>query len=54
MAVWIAGCGDDFKLPAIERMGRIGHFEEVAGAIRVMEGGINIGYRSTASRKPNS
>jgi hypothetical protein len=47
--------GNDFKLPAIEGMGRIGHFkhcEAIAGAIRVVEGGINIGYRSTASPTP--
>jgi hypothetical protein len=47
VAVGIAGRGDDVKLPAIERMGSIGHFEVDAGAIRVVEGGINIGYRST-------
>jgi len=54
VAVRVARRTDDFKLPAIERMGRIGYFEEVAGAIRVVEGGINIGYRSTASRTRNS
>jgi hypothetical protein len=47
VAVGIAGRGDDVKLPAIERMGRIGHFQVSAGAIRVVERGINIGYRST-------
>jgi hypothetical protein len=42
--------GDDFKLPAIERMGRIGHLEggnAIVRAVRVVEGGINIRYRST-------
>jgi hypothetical protein len=34
-------------MPAIEGVGRIGHFDAAAGAIRVVEGGINIGYRST-------
>jgi hypothetical protein len=34
-------------MPAIEGVGRIGHFEAIAGAIRVVEGGINIGYRTT-------
>jgi hypothetical protein len=34
-------------MPAIERMSGIGHFEAIAGASRVVEGGINIGYRST-------
>ncbi len=47
MAVWMAGSGDKLELPAIEGVGRIGHFEAIAGAIRVVDGGINIGYRST-------
>jgi hypothetical protein len=53
MTVWIVGRADDFKLPAIERMGGIGHLERcaaIADAVRVVEGGINIGYPSTASR----
>jgi hypothetical protein len=49
MAVWMTGGGDKLELPAIERVGRIGHFEVVAGAIRVVEGGISIGYRLTPS-----
>jgi hypothetical protein len=53
MAVWMAGCGDDFKLPTIEGMGRIGHFKAIAGAIWVVDRGINIGYRSTAFRTTN-
>jgi hypothetical protein len=40
-------------MPAIERVGRIGHFKVIAGVIRVVEGGINIGYRSTASPTPS-
>jgi hypothetical protein len=47
VAVWIVRCGDELELPAIEGMGRIGHFKEIVGAIRVVDGGINIGYRST-------
>jgi hypothetical protein len=46
--------GDDFKLPAIKRMGGIGHLEKgntVLGHVRVVEGGINTGYRSIRSRK---
>ena len=50
MAIWMAGSGDKLELPAIEGVGRIGHFEAIVGAIRVVEGGINIGYRSTVSR----
>jgi hypothetical protein len=50
VAVWIAGGGDKLKLPAKEGVGRISHFEAIAGSIRVVEGGINIGYRSTVSR----
>jgi hypothetical protein len=45
--------GDDFKLPTIKRMGGIGHLEKgntVVGPVRVVEGGINTGYRSTAFR----
>ena len=50
MTVGIVRSGNDFKLPPIERMGRIGYFEnERARAIWVVEGGSNIGYRSTAS-----
>src|SRR5262249_4437453 len=48
VAVWIARRGDDFKLAAIQRMGRIGHFKATAN-IWVVEGGINIAYRSTPS-----
>jgi hypothetical protein len=47
-------CGDEFELPAVKGMGRIGHFKAIAGAIRVVEGGINIGYRLTASRTRSS
>jgi hypothetical protein len=42
--------GGNFKLPAIERMGGIGYLKRyaaIAGAVRVVERGINIGYRST-------
>jgi len=42
--------GDNFKLPAIERMGGIGYLKRyaaIAGAVRLVERGINIGYRST-------
>jgi hypothetical protein len=46
----MAGGGDDVKLPAMERMGRIGHFKVIAGSTRVVEGGINSRYRSTAFR----
>jgi hypothetical protein len=35
---------NNFKLPAVERMGGIGYLED-RGAIRVVEGGINIRYR---------
>jgi len=52
MAVWIAGGRDKLELPAIERVGRISHFEAIPGSIRVVEGGIDIGYRSTASPTP--
>jgi hypothetical protein len=34
-------------MPTKERVGRIGHFEAITGGIWVVEGGINIGYRST-------
>jgi hypothetical protein len=37
-------------------MGGIGYLEDgvaIARTIRVVEGGINIGYRSTASRTPS-
>lgn len=44
---------EDFKLPPIERMGGIGHFQPIAAVVRVVERGINIGYRSTASRTPS-
>jgi hypothetical protein len=44
LAIWTVRHGSDVKLPPIERMGRIGHFER---AVRVVEGGINIGYCST-------
>ena len=46
MAVWMAGSGDKLELPAKERVGRIGHLEAIARTIRVVDGGINIGYRS--------
>jgi hypothetical protein len=52
MPVWITSYRKDVKLPAVERMGRIGHFEAIAGTW-VVEGGINIGYRSTAFRTPS-
>jgi hypothetical protein len=54
MAVWMAGGRDKLELPAIEGVGRIGHFEAIGGAIRVVDRGINTGYRSTASRTPSS
>jgi hypothetical protein len=41
---------DDFKLPTIERMGGIGYLDDdrsIAATVWVVEGGINIGYRST-------
>jgi hypothetical protein len=44
------GRGNDLKLPTIERMGGIDYLEEgtaIIGAIRVVEGGNNSGYRST-------
>ena len=41
---------EDLKLPPIQRMGRIGHFQAIAEVVRVVDGGINIGYRSTPSR----
>jgi len=50
LAIWAVCHGSDVKPPPIERMGRIRYFER---AIRVVEGGINIGYRSTASRTTN-
>jgi hypothetical protein len=49
MAIALACRRDNLELPAIEGVGRIGHFEAIAGAIRVVEGGINIGYRLTGS-----
>lgn len=57
MAVALVAGGNDFKLPAMEGMGRIGYLEYARGVVttfRVVEGGINIGYRSTAFRTPNS
>jgi len=45
MTVWTVRRGDNFKLPAIERMGGIGYLERcaaIAGAVRVVERGINI------------
>jgi hypothetical protein len=50
MTVWMVRRGDNFKLPAIERMGGIGYLERcaaIAGAVRVVERGINTGYRLT-------
>jgi hypothetical protein len=50
MTVWRVRRGDNFKLPAIKRMGGISYLERcavVAGAVRVVERGINTGYRST-------
>jgi hypothetical protein len=47
LAIWAVRHGSDVKLPPIERMGRIGYFER---AVRMVEGGINIGYRSTRFR----
>jgi hypothetical protein len=44
---------NDFKPAAIERMGRIGYFEN-GEAIWVVEPGINIGYRSTTSLTTSS
>jgi hypothetical protein len=44
--------GNDFKLPAIERMGGIGYLEDgvaIVGAVRVVEQGINTRYRSIGS-----
>jgi hypothetical protein len=41
---------NNFKLPAVERMGGIGYLEDrvaIARTIRVVEGGINIGNRLT-------
>jgi len=52
MALGIVSGRDDLKLPTIERMGGIGYLEYrliCACTIRVVERGINIGYRSTAS-----
>jgi hypothetical protein len=49
VAIWIVRRRDNLELPAIEGMCRIGHFQAIAGAIRVVEGGINVGYRSTGS-----
>ena len=49
MTVWAVRRGDDFKLPAIERMGGIGYLDRcavIAGTLRVVERGINTGYRS--------
>jgi hypothetical protein len=56
MTVWAVRRGDDFKLPTIEGMGGIGYlkrYEAIAAAVRVVERGINIGYRSTASLTAN-
>jgi hypothetical protein len=47
MAIGIPCPGEEFKPAAMERMGRIGYFEKGAGTIRVVEGGIDIGYRLT-------
>jgi len=50
MAIGMVRGGDDFKLPAIERMGGIGYLEYrqvTVATVWVVEGGINIGYRST-------
>jgi hypothetical protein len=47
VAVWMVRCGDKLELPAVERVGRIGHFKAIAEVIRVVEGGINTGYRLT-------
>jgi hypothetical protein len=50
MTVWAVRRGDNFKLPTIERMGGIGYLDRcvaIAGAVRVVERGINTGYRST-------
>ncbi len=49
MAIWIVRRRDNLEMPAIEGVGRIGHFEAIAGTIRVVEGGINIRYRSRES-----
>jgi hypothetical protein len=57
MTVWAVRRGDDFKLPAIERMGRIGYLDSrvtIAGVVRVVERGINTGYRSTTSPTTSS
>jgi len=50
MALGIVSGRDDFKLPTIERMGGIGYLDDdrsIAATVWVVEGGINIGYRST-------
>jgi hypothetical protein len=50
MAVARVAERNDFKLPAMERMGGIGYLENSwsrLAAIWVVEGGINIGYSST-------
>ena len=47
MAIWVACRRDNLELPAIESLGWIGHFQAIAAAIRVVDGGINIGYRTT-------
>jgi hypothetical protein len=50
MALGIVSGRDDFKVPTIERMGGIGYLDDdrsIAATVWVVEGGINIGYRST-------
>src|SRR5437879_733564 len=47
VAIWVACRRDNLELPAIESLGWIGHFQAIAAAIRVVDGGINIGYRTT-------
>src|SRR5438309_4450994 len=54
VAIWIACRRDNLELSTIEGVGRIGHCDAAAGAIRVVEGGINIGYRSTTFRTRSS
>ena len=52
MALGIVSGRDDFKLPTIERMGGIGYLDDdrsIAATVWVVEGGINIGYRSMPS-----
>jgi hypothetical protein len=53
MAVGTVGDRNNFKLPAMERMERIGYLDNdhsTVGAVWVVEGGINIGYCSTRFR----